>query len=85
MKEQTIKTISRESQSMSVLESLAEVFSTILEEEVTPVQSFHIMHAMLAFVVLVFSGSLPLLAQFMLLIWFCVAGYSMYRSVGNLL
>lgn len=81
MKEQVINSVSNREVSTSVLESLANVFSTLLGEEVSAMQSFHILHVMLSFVVLICSGSLPVLAQVMLLVWFCAAGYSLCKSM----
>lgn len=53
------------------LESLAEALSACLEEKVSPIQTLHILHAVIAFSVLVFTDVHALLSV-VFLIWFAL-------------
>lgn len=53
------------------LETLAEVLSTCLEEKVSPIQTLRILHAIVAFTVLVFSYGHALLSV-LFLVWFAM-------------
>lgn len=55
------------------LESLAHLYSRILEEKVTPPQALRLLHAQLAFLLLAFPCHLPILVRILFLVWFTVS------------
>lgn len=52
------------------LQSLSTFYSRLLEMHVTPLQTFRLLHAQLAFLALVFPCSFSVLVRFLFLGWF---------------
>lgn len=52
---------------------LSSVYSTLLEERVTPLRTLHLLHAQLAITTLVMPADLPLAARLVSLLWSALA------------
>ena len=59
--------------SSDLLKNISEVFSMIVEDNVSPLQTLYLLQAMLALVFVVFPIDIPLLMCFLFIGWFALA------------
>lgn len=64
----------------SLMECVANVFSAIMEEEVTPQQSACILNLIAAVIMTVFPVSLPVIVRLIFLVWMGVAAYQCKKA-----
>lgn len=64
----------------SLMECVANVFSAIMEEEVTPQQSACILNLIAAVIMTVFPVSLPVIVRLIFLVWMGVAAYQCKKT-----
>lgn len=64
----------------SVIECIAEVFSAVMEEEVTPQQVLCVLNLMASFFMVAFPVNLPVIVRIIFAAWFCVAFYQCKRA-----
>lgn len=66
---------------VSVIEIVADIFSAVMEEEVTPHQALCIINLVVAFIMVVFPIGMPVVLRLIFLVWFG-AGYFQCKSTG---
>jgi len=59
--------------STSFIMNIAELFSIIMEEEVSAKKTLFILNAMVSGFMLVFPADMPIIARIIALLWFCLA------------
>lgn len=59
--------------SFSYLVRLAHLYSAIMEQAISPLQTLYLLHVQLAFTLLIFPFSLSVLVRFIFLIWTVIA------------
>jgi len=69
----TNKTLGQVILSSKAVIAMAALFSTILEEEVTPLRALHLLNAQLSFGLLLVLGGLSPIIAALLLLWFALS------------
>jgi len=64
----------------SFIEIVADIFSAVMEETVTPYQALCIINMVVAFVMVVFPVAMPIVLRLIFLVWFATAFFQCKRT-----
>lgn len=80
-KTQSVKSFTEQLAESNVIVGLAQLFSAVMEEEVTPRHTLLALNVMVALLMLLFPADLPVMARCISFVWMCV-GLLQCRNEG---